>query len=68
MWGRQWMWIFLDFSKDFATVFHSTLLDKMCSLHLDMYMIQWVNNWQKDQAQRVVVNGVISEWQPVVDL
>jgi len=32
---------------------------------LDRYILDWVKNWLDDQAQRVVVNGGKSRWQPV---
>ncbi|KAK4807113.1 hypothetical protein QYF61_018454 [Mycteria americana] len=56
---------FLDFSKAFDTVSHSILLDKMSSIQLDKSIIRWVTNWLTDWAQRVLVNGVTSGWQPV---
>jgi len=57
------MWGFLDFSKAFNTVSHSTFLDKMSSIQLDKSTIQWVNNWLTGRSQRVIVNGVTSDWQ-----
>ncbi|GAB0188372.1 mitochondrial enolase superfamily member 1 [Grus japonensis] len=56
--------IFLDFSKAFDTVSHSILLDKMSSTQLDKNIVRWVSNWLMGQAQRVMVNGVTSGWQP----
>ena len=32
---------------------------------LDRYTLSWVRNWLEGRAQRVVVNGVKSRWQPV---
>jgi len=40
-------------------------MDKMSSTQLDKYTMQWVNNWLSALAQRVIVNGVTSGWQPV---
>ena len=34
--------IFLDFSKAFDSVSHSTLLDKMTRIQLDKSIIRWV--------------------------
>ena len=56
---------FLDFSKAFDTVSHSILLDKISSAQLDKSIIRWVSNWLTGWAQRVIVNGVTSGWQPV---
>ncbi|GAB0179481.1 mitochondrial enolase superfamily member 1 [Grus japonensis] len=57
--------IFLDFSKAFDTVSHSILLDKMSSIQFDKNTVQWVSNWLMGWAQRVMVNGITSGWQPV---
>ena len=57
--------VYLDFSKAFDTVSHSILLEKLAALGLDRYTLGWVRNWLEGQAQRVVVNGVKSSWQPV---
>ncbi|GAB0181980.1 mitochondrial enolase superfamily member 1 [Grus japonensis] len=57
--------IYLDFSKAFDTVSHSILLEKLGAHGLDRCTLCWVKNWVDGQAQRVVVNGVKSSWQPV---
>ncbi|GAB0178363.1 hypothetical protein GRJ2_000301600 [Grus japonensis] len=57
--------IHLDFSKAFDTVSHSTLLEKLAAHGLDGRTLHWVKNWLDGRAQRVVVNGVKSSWQPV---
>ena len=57
--------VYLDFSKAFGTVSHSILLQKLAARDLDRYTLSWVRNWLEGQAQRVVVNGVKSSWQPV---
>ncbi|GAB0203099.1 mitochondrial enolase superfamily member 1 [Grus japonensis] len=57
--------VYLDFSKAFDTVFHSIHLRKMAAHGLDGHTLHWVKNWLDGQAQRVVVNGVTSSWQPV---
>ncbi|GAB0179120.1 mitochondrial enolase superfamily member 1 [Grus japonensis] len=57
--------IYLDFSKAFDTVFHSSLLQKLAAYGLDGCMLHWVKNWLDGRAQRVVVNGVKSSWQLV---
>ncbi|PKU45468.1 rna-directed dna polymerase from mobile element jockey-like [Limosa lapponica baueri] len=57
--------VYLDFSKAFNTVFHSILLEKLAAHGLDGNTLHWVQNWLEGRAQRVVVNGVKSIWQPV---
>lgn len=57
--------IFFYFSKVFSIITHSVHLDKMSGIQLDKSITQQVNNWPMSQAQNVIVNGVISDWQPV---
>ena len=54
--------VYLDFSKAFDTVSHSTLLQKLADHGLDRCTLGWVRNWLEGQAQGVVVNGVKSSW------
>ncbi|KAK4817985.1 hypothetical protein QYF61_004098 [Mycteria americana] len=57
--------VYLDFSKAFDTVSHSILLEKLAAHGLDGCTLRWVKNWLDGRAQRMVVNGVYSSWQPV---
>ncbi|CAM4588838.1 unnamed protein product [Lepidochelys olivacea] len=57
--------LFLDFSKAFDTVSHSVLVSKLKNYGLDECTIRWVESWLDCQAQRVVINGSMSRWQPV---
>ncbi|GAB0203241.1 mitochondrial enolase superfamily member 1 [Grus japonensis] len=57
--------VYLDFNKAFDTVSHSILPEKLAAHDLDGHMLRWVKNWLDGQAQRIVVNGVKSSWQPV---
>ncbi|NXE10216.1 RTJK polymerase, partial [Lophotis ruficrista] len=52
-------------SKAFDTVSHSILLGKLAARGLGRYTLLWIKNWLGGRAQRVVVNGVKSSWQPV---
>ncbi|GAB0179171.1 mitochondrial enolase superfamily member 1 [Grus japonensis] len=56
---------YLDFSKAFDTISHSILLEKLAAHGLDWRTLHCVKNWLDGLAQRVVVNGVKSSWQPV---
>ncbi|RMC20218.1 hypothetical protein DUI87_01064 [Hirundo rustica rustica] len=63
--GRAVDVVYLDFSKAFDTVSHSILLDKLAAHGLGRSILRWVKNWLDGRAQRVVVNGAASSWQPV---
>ncbi|KAK4831989.1 LOW QUALITY PROTEIN: hypothetical protein QYF61_020372 [Mycteria americana] len=63
--GKAVDFVYLDFSKAFDSVSHSILLEKLAAHGLDGRTLHWVKNWLDGQAQRVVVNGVYSGWQPV---
>ncbi|RMC22456.1 hypothetical protein DUI87_00770 [Hirundo rustica rustica] len=54
----------LDFSKAFDTVSHSTLQDELSARGLDRSTLPWVRNCLDGRAQRAVVNGSASSWQP----
>ncbi|KAK4827462.1 hypothetical protein QYF61_018255 [Mycteria americana] len=58
--------VYLDFSKAFDMVSHSILLEKLAAHGLDWHTLYGVKNCLDGQAQRVVVNGVKSSWQPVI--
>ncbi|KAK4825595.1 hypothetical protein QYF61_000684 [Mycteria americana] len=57
--------VYLDFSKAFDMVSRSILLEKLAAYGLDGCTLRWVKNCLDGRAQRVVVNGVYSSWQPV---
>ncbi|CAM5133683.1 unnamed protein product [Natator depressus] len=57
--------LFLDFSKAFDTVSHSFLASKLKKYGLDEWTIRWIESWLDHRAQRVVINGSMSSWQPV---
>ncbi|CAM5088467.1 unnamed protein product [Eretmochelys imbricata] len=57
--------LFLDFSKAFDTVSHSILVSKLKKYGLDGCTTRWVVSWLDCRAQRVVINGSMSSWQPV---
>ncbi|CAM4588764.1 unnamed protein product [Lepidochelys kempii] len=57
--------LFLDFSKAFDMVSHSILASKLKKYGLDEWTIRWIESWLDCWAQRVVINGSMSSWQPV---
>ncbi|CAM4642708.1 unnamed protein product [Caretta caretta] len=57
--------LFLDFSKAFDMVSHSILASKLKKYGLDEWTIRWIESWLDHRAQRVVINGSMSSWQPV---
>ncbi|CAM4525174.1 unnamed protein product [Lepidochelys olivacea] len=57
--------LFLDISKAFDTVSHRILPSKLKKYGLDECTIRWIESWLDCRAQRVVINGSMSRWQPV---
>ena len=54
--------IYLDFSKAFDKVPISKLLAKVKSLNITGKVYEWIKAWLTDRKQRVVLNGVESDW------
>ena len=51
--------------KAFDKVPHKKLIEKMKTLKINGYIINWVENWLTNRQQRVVIRGNESNWLPV---
>ena len=58
--------IYLDFQKAFDKVPHQRLMLKLKSHGMGNSIINWRGQWLKDRRQRVVVDGEVSSWKPVL--
>ena len=56
----------LDFEKAFDTPPHELFKSKLLSYGIDGKTFEWINAFLCYRPQRVVVNGVKSDWAPVV--
>ena len=57
--------IFLDFAKAFDSVDHNILLMKLRMYEISGNLYNWCSSYLRGRTQRVVVEGVASEWSPV---
>jgi len=58
--------VYLNFSKAFDTAPHNILMEKLAAHGLDGHTLCQVKHWLDGQAQRAVVSGIKSSWQPVM--
>ena len=58
--------VYLDFSKAFDSVDHSTLLSKIIQFGFDEYFVKLINSYLSSRRQRVKLDGVLSESLPVI--
>ena len=58
--------VYLDFQKAFDKVPHQRLLTKLKAYGIGESMINWIQAWLTDRRQRVIVEGEISNWKPVL--
>jgi hypothetical protein len=57
--------LYLDLAKAFDSVDHQILLKKLKSYGVTGQLHNWFADYLKDRSQRVVVDGVASQWAPV---
>ena len=53
---------YLDFSKAFDTVSHSSLVIKLRKCGIDEQTVNWIENWLTGRVQRVVISSIESGW------
>ena len=58
--------IYLDFSKAFDKVPHRRLIHKLRLHGIGGTIVEWIGEWLSGRKQRVVLNGVKSDWKEVV--
>ena len=63
--GKQTDILFLDLSKAFDSVDHNMLIHKLHKLGFSGKLLLWISDYLKDRSQRVVLDGVSSEFVPV---
>ena len=58
--------VYLDFSKAFDKVPHSRLINKIKAHGIGSFIANWIESWLRNRYQRVVLNGYMSDWLPVL--
>ena len=58
--------IYLDFQKAFDKVPHERLTLTLKSHGMGNSIINWIEQWLNDRRQRVVLDGEVSSWKPVL--
>ena len=58
--------IYTDFQKAFNSVPHKRLLSKIIISGIEGNMLNWINTFLNNRRQRVLINGICSEWKKVL--
>ena len=64
--GKDICAIFFDYRKAFDTVPHRPLLQRLTSLNLNRFLIQWIADYLTSRTQQVVVEGETSSMENVL--
>ena len=57
--------IYLDFAKAFDRVSHHKLINKISNIGIQGNLLLWINDFLSHRRQRVMCNGVCSNWSEV---
>ena len=57
---------YCDFKKTFDMVPHRRLLEKVKSFSIGSDILEWISEFLRERKQRVIVNGVSSDWMEVI--
>ena len=57
--------VYIDFSKAFNCVQHSTLLNNLAQLNLDQNFIRWIASYLEGRKQKTLANNIHSTSRPV---
>ena len=60
--GKEVRVVFCDISKAFDRVWHKGLLFKLAAIGCSKSLLRWFTSYLSGRRQRVVINGMISEW------
>ena len=63
--GKEVDVLYLDLSKAFDKVDHLLLLAKLKGYGISAFLLKWFRSYLADGAERVVLEGVYSDWLPV---
>ena len=64
--GNEVCSVFFDLKKAFDSVPHSLLLQRLCEIHTDPFIVQWIRSYLTCRSQVVVVGGEQSSAVPVI--
>lgn len=54
--------LYLDFPSTFDKALHNILFSKPKRNGFDGWAVRWIRNWVDGHIQRLVVNGLESQW------